>query len=97
MDTGLAADAAHPFIGAGGRVAGLASGRALGAGRYAQAVIDKLNKAVADALNSPEGKKRLAEQGLAPESNSPAQASQFVAAEMQQWGAVVKAAGIKAD
>lgn len=62
-----------------------------------QPVIDKLNKAVADALKTPEGRKRLAEQGLEPESNSPAQASQFVAAEMQQWGAVVKAAGIKAD
>lgn len=62
-----------------------------------QPVIDKLNKAVADALNTPEGKKRLAEQGLEPESNAPAQAAQFVAAEMQQWGAVVKAAGIKAD
>jgi tripartite-type tricarboxylate transporter receptor subunit TctC len=62
-----------------------------------QPVIDKLNKAVADALNSPEGRKRLAEQGLEPEANTPAQAAQFVAAEMQQWGAVVKAAGIKAD
>jgi tripartite-type tricarboxylate transporter receptor subunit TctC len=62
-----------------------------------QAVIHKLNKAVADALNSPEGKRRLAEQGLEPESNTPVQAAQFVAAEMQQWGAVVKAAGIKAD
>lgn len=62
-----------------------------------QPVIDKLNKAVADALNTPEGKKRLAEQGLEPESNTPLQAAQFVAAEMQQWGAVVKAAGIKAD
>lgn len=60
-------------------------------------VIDKLNKAVADALNTPEGRKRLAEQGLEPESNSPAQASQFVTAEMQQWGGVVKVAGIKAD
>lgn len=60
-------------------------------------VIDKLNKAVADALSSPEGKKRLAEQGLEPESNTSVQAAQFVAAEMQQWGAVVKAAGIKAD
>jgi len=62
-----------------------------------QAVVDKLNKAVAEALNSPEGRKRLAEQGLEPQSNSPTQAAQFVAAEMQQWGAVVKAAGIKAD
>jgi len=62
-----------------------------------QPVIDKLNKAMADALNSPEGKKRLAEQGLDAESNTPAQAAQFVAAEMAQWAAVVKAAGIKAD
>ena len=60
-------------------------------------MIDKLNKAVADALNSPDGRKRLAEQGLEPVPNSPAQASQLVAAEMQRWGAVVKAAGIKAD
>lgn len=62
-----------------------------------QPVIDKLNKAVADALRSPEGRKRLAEQGLEPVANSPAQASQLVAGEMQRWGAVVKAAGIKAD
>jgi tripartite-type tricarboxylate transporter receptor subunit TctC len=62
-----------------------------------QPVVEKLNKAIADALNSPDGRKRLAEQGLEPVPNSPAQASQLVAAEMQRWGAVVKAAGIKAD
>jgi tripartite-type tricarboxylate transporter receptor subunit TctC len=62
-----------------------------------QPVIDKLNKAITDALNSADGRKRLAEQGLEPVPNSPTQASQLVAAEMQRWGAVVKAAGIKAD
>ncbi len=62
-----------------------------------QPTIDKLNKAIADALNSPDGQKRLAEQGLEPVPNSPSQASGQVAAEMQRWGAVVKAAGIKAD
>jgi tripartite-type tricarboxylate transporter receptor subunit TctC len=62
-----------------------------------QPAIDKLNKAIAETLNSPEGRKRLAEQGLEPVANSPAQAAQHVAAEMQRWGAVVKAAGIKAD
>jgi tripartite-type tricarboxylate transporter receptor subunit TctC len=62
-----------------------------------QPVIDKLNKTIADALNSADGRKRLAEQGLEPVPNSPAQASQLVAAEMQRWDAVVKAAGIKAD
>jgi tripartite-type tricarboxylate transporter receptor subunit TctC len=62
-----------------------------------QPAIDKLNKAMSDALHSPEGQKRLAEQGLVPVANSPLQASQLVAAEMQRWAAVVKAAGIKAD
>ena len=62
-----------------------------------QPVVEKLNKAIADALTSPDGRKRLAEQGLEPVLNSPAQSSQLVAAEMQRWDAVVKAAGIKAD
>jgi tripartite-type tricarboxylate transporter receptor subunit TctC len=62
-----------------------------------QPVIDKLNKAITEALNTADGRKRLAEQGLEPVPNSPAQATQLVAAEMQRWGAVVKAAGIKAD
>ncbi len=62
-----------------------------------QPVIDRLNKAFAEALNSPEGRKRLAEQGLEPVPNTPAQAARLVDAEMQRWGAVVKAAGIKAD
>ena len=60
-------------------------------------VIDKLNKAIADALNSADGRRRLAEQGLQPAPNSPSQASQWVTAETQRWGAVVKSAGIKAD
>ena len=62
-----------------------------------QPVLDKLNKAFGAALNSAEGRRQLAEQGLEPVANTPAQAAQLVAAEMQRWGAVVKAAGIKAD
>lgn len=61
------------------------------------ATIDKLNKAAASALNSPEGRKRLADQGLEAVANTPAQASQLAAAEMQRWGEVIKAAGIKAE
>jgi tripartite-type tricarboxylate transporter receptor subunit TctC len=62
-----------------------------------QPVVDKLNKAITEALSTADGRKRLAEQGLEPVPNSPAQATQLVAAEMQRWAAVVKAAGIKAD
>jgi tripartite-type tricarboxylate transporter receptor subunit TctC len=62
-----------------------------------QPVVDTLNKAVAAALGSPEGKKRLAELGLESVANSPALASQYVTSEMAQWASVVKSAGIKAD
>jgi len=62
-----------------------------------QPVIDTLNKAVAAALSSQEGKKRLADLGLESEANSPAQAAQYVMSEMTQWASVVKSAGIKAD
>lgn len=62
-----------------------------------QPVVDKLNKAVTDALASADGRRLLAEQGLEPASNTPAQTAQLVQGEMKRWGAVVKAAGIKAD
>jgi tripartite-type tricarboxylate transporter receptor subunit TctC len=61
------------------------------------AVVTRLNKVFSDALTSPEGRKQLAEQGLEPAPNTPAQAAQLVAAETQRWDTVVKAAGIKAD
>lgn len=60
-------------------------------------IVDQLNKAVAAAVNSDEGKKRLADQGLMPVGNTPAAASKLVQDETQRWGTVVKAAGIKAE
>jgi tripartite-type tricarboxylate transporter receptor subunit TctC len=62
-----------------------------------QPVVDKLNQAIATALNSPDGKRRLAEQGLTPVANTPAQATQLVNSEMQRWASIVKSAGIKAE
>jgi tripartite-type tricarboxylate transporter receptor subunit TctC len=56
-----------------------------------------LNKAVVAAVHSEEGRKRLAEQGLVPIGNSPAVATRLVQDETVRWGAVVKAAGIKAE
>lgn len=61
------------------------------------AIIEKLNHAIATTLTSPEGKRRLAEQGLTPVANTPVQASQLAAAEMQRWAAIIKSAGIKAE
>ena len=60
-------------------------------------VVERLHKEIVAAVNSEEGRKRLAEQGLQPVGNSPAQATKLAEGEMQRWGAIVKAAGIKAD
>jgi tripartite-type tricarboxylate transporter receptor subunit TctC len=60
-------------------------------------VVEKLNKAIVAAVISEEGRKRLADQGLVPVGCTPAAASKLVQDETQRWGAVVKAAGIKAE
>lgn len=60
-------------------------------------VVEKLNRAIAGALTSPDGKRRLAEQGLTPVANTPAQASQLAASEMQRWAAIIRSAGIQAE
>lgn len=62
-----------------------------------QPVIDTLNKAFAAALNADDGRRRLAEQGLTPVVNTPAQASQQAASETKRWAAVVKSANIKPE
>lgn len=62
-----------------------------------QPVVDKLNQAFVAALNSDDGKRRLAEQGLTPVVNTPAQASQQAASETKRWAAVVKSANIKPE
>lgn len=61
------------------------------------AVIEKLNQAVVAAVNSEEGRKRLAQQGLVPVGSTPAAAAKLVRDETQRWAAVIKAAGIKAE
>lgn len=60
-------------------------------------VVETLNRAIAGALASPDGQRRLAEQGLTPVANTPAQAGQLAASEMQRWAAIIRSAGIKAE
>ncbi|WP_326541800.1 Bug family tripartite tricarboxylate transporter substrate binding protein [Pseudorhodoferax sp.] len=60
-------------------------------------VVAQLNQAFAKVLTSAEGRQRLADLGLAPVANTPAQATQFATSEMQRWASVIQAAGIKAD
>jgi len=62
-----------------------------------QAIIDKLNKEINASLLQPEARKKIAEMGFTVVANTPAQAAQFVASEIQRWSAVIQQAGIKPE
>jgi tripartite-type tricarboxylate transporter receptor subunit TctC len=60
-----------------------------------QAIIDKIQRDCAEALQSPDILSKLADQGLEPVGNSPAQFTAIIDAETKKWGAIVQKAGIK--
>ncbi len=61
------------------------------------AVIDKLNKAVLEAIALPEVKERLGKIGADPAPTTPKEFDELVVRELAEYGALVKAAGIKAQ
>ena len=63
-------------------------------------IIDKLNAALNDALNSEEVKKRFAELGTSPEPaerRKPEVLRAYLKAEIEKWAPVIKKAGVYAD
>ena len=60
-------------------------------------IIDKLNKALNDALKSDEIRKRLALEGAEPLPSTPQEYAADIDREETQWAKVVKASGAKAD
>jgi tripartite-type tricarboxylate transporter receptor subunit TctC len=60
-------------------------------------IIDKLHVEMVRAMNTPELRDRFAAVGADTVANSPAQYGAFVEAELKKWGAVIKAAGVKAE
>ncbi|GHC96360.1 MFS transporter [Pseudorhodoferax aquiterrae] len=60
-------------------------------------VIAQLNKALNQALDAPEVKKRLQDLAASPASGTPEQMRTFAEAEITRWQAVVKASGASAE
>jgi tripartite-type tricarboxylate transporter receptor subunit TctC len=60
-------------------------------------IIEKLNKAVNEALADPKMKARLSDIGGTVMPGSPADFGKLIADETEKWGKVVKFAGIKAE
>ena len=62
-----------------------------------KSIVDRLNREIVQALQKPAMKARLNELGLEPVGSTPQQATKLLETEIQRWGAVIKAANIKAD
>jgi tripartite-type tricarboxylate transporter receptor subunit TctC len=70
----------------------------LGAPKNAPAeVVKKLNDEVNSALADPKFKERLADLGGQAFASSPAEFGEFIAAEIEKFGKVIRFAGIKAE
>jgi tripartite-type tricarboxylate transporter receptor subunit TctC len=60
-------------------------------------IVDKLNATINAALEESTPKARLADLGVEPMRKTPAQFGEFLAAENEKWGGVIRAAKIKLD
>lgn len=58
-------------------------------------IVAKLHSAAAEALHSPEVKDKLASQGAIAVGNSSADFATYVRSEIERWGKVIAATGIK--
>jgi len=62
-----------------------------------RAIVDLLNREAVRAMNDPETRTRLANLGGDPATGTPEQAAALLRREYDQWGRVIREAGIKAD
>ncbi|HMH19244.1 MAG TPA: tripartite tricarboxylate transporter substrate binding protein [Burkholderiales bacterium] len=62
-----------------------------------RAIIEKLNVESVRAMNAPDLRERLSAIGSEPGSGSPEDTAAFLRREYEQWGKVIREAGIKAE
>ena len=60
-------------------------------------IITRLNAEVVKLTATPDYRQQLEKQGFEPVTSSPDQFSSFVQAELDKWGRIIKAAGIKSE
>jgi tripartite-type tricarboxylate transporter receptor subunit TctC len=65
--------------------------------RLPPAVADRLNREVTRALDLPEVRARLEQEGIEAEKMDAAAFAAFVQAEITRWGPIMKSAGVKAE
>ena len=60
-------------------------------------IVERLNREVVKALDTPEVRERLQAQGAEPMPGAPEAFASFMREEMARWAPVVKQAGVKLD
>jgi tripartite-type tricarboxylate transporter receptor subunit TctC len=60
-------------------------------------MVQRLNREVVEIVRAPEFAEQLFKQGAIPDAQAPDQFAAYIRNEIEKWGAVVKAAGIKAE
>lgn len=69
----------------------------LGRAGTPQPILDRMHAALTAVLNEPEVKNRIEAQGCDIVAGSPGQCRQFLASEIEKWGAVIRRHNITAD
>ncbi|MEJ7669681.1 MAG: tripartite tricarboxylate transporter substrate binding protein [Casimicrobiaceae bacterium] len=72
-------------------------GGIIGPAGIPEEVVRKINADIVATLKTPEVKERLAQLGADVVANSPAEFEQVIRLEIDKWGKVVRAAGVKAE
>ena len=66
----------------------------LAPGGTPEPIVTTLNRLANEAMNDPQVKQKLADQGLTVAGNTPAHFRDYIASETQKWTRVIKAAGL---
>jgi tripartite-type tricarboxylate transporter receptor subunit TctC len=69
----------------------------LGPAKLPAAVVSSMHSELNKALNSPDLRKKLEDQGLTVKTSTPEQFGQLIRTDIEKWGRVVKASGARAD
>ena len=69
----------------------------LGPAKLPATVVSGFNTEMNKALNSPDVRKKLEDQGLTVKTSTPEQFGQLIRSDMDKWSRVVKASGARAD
>ena len=65
--------------------------------RTPKPIVDRIAKETRTAMHSPDMVKRLAAEGSEPVGSSPDEFAAFIKTENEQWGRLIKQAGIKGE